>query len=207
MQIDIIQIEPPKHIEQQVQFLNTDALIIANTFETPNEIKALKHEIKNKNPNLNFKICHILQTPDSKELRRYEQRADFIAVQGANPTLNKFAASTKRVDFLLQPFIEGKPVFDTAIARLCAQSKTTVLFPLAPILNAKPLWRSVLIKNAKFCAKLCNKFMVECMFVSGAKEPSELRAAQDLAALATLVGFSPLQAKRFTERYPETLWT
>lgn len=220
MPTDMVFMDSPEEIAEPAACLGTDALIIAKRFKDANEIAALKQKFSNsnskskqansnskqKNSNLKFKFCHIMEKMDSRELRKFEQHADFIAVRGASPALNKFAASTKRVDFLLAPFSDGRNVFDTAIARLCADSKTTVIFPFAPFLNAQPFARSMLFKNARFVAQLCDKFKVNCLFVSGAERAEEMRSARGRAGFATLLGFTPEQAARFTGGFAEEIF-
>lgn len=147
------------------------------------------------------KLCLLLDKPDSRAVQRFRGKADFIAVRGGNPMLNKFAVSTKGVDFLLMPCDAGKLSFDTAIARLSAENNVPIAVSFADFLRCGKQKRSLLLKNYFMVVKLMKKFRANALFFSGAGKAEELRAVKDLAAFASLLGFSRPQGKRLVERF------
>ena len=147
------------------------------------------------------RLCLVLDKPDQRAVQRFRGKADFLAVRGGPVEANKFAVSTKGVDFLLMPCDSGKLSFDTAIARLSAENNVPVAVCFSDFLRCNGRKRSLLLKNYFMVVKLMKKFRANALFFSGASKPEELRAVKDLAAFATLLGFSRQQGKRFVERF------
>ncbi len=147
------------------------------------------------------RLCLLLDKADPRLVQRFRGKADFLAVRGGDVQLNKFAVSTKGIDFLLMPCDSGKLSFDTAHARLAAENGVPVAISFADFLRAQGRKRSLLLKNYFMVVKLLKKFRANALFFSGASKPEELRAVEDLAAFATLLGFSRAQGKRLVERF------
>ncbi len=147
------------------------------------------------------KLCLLLDKADPRLVQRFRGKADFLAVRGGDVQLNKFAVSTKGIDFLLMPCDSGKLSFDTAHARLAAENNVPVAISFADFLRCGGRKRSLLLKNYLMVVKLLKKFRANALFFSGASKPEELRAVEDLAAFACLLGFSRAQGKRLVERF------
>ena len=103
--------------------------------------------------------------------------------------------------FLLTPGDAGKLSFDTAIARLSAENEVPIAVSFADFLRCGKQKRSLLLKNYFMVVKLLKKFRANALFFSGAGKAEELRAVKDLAAFASLLGFSRQQGKRLVERF------
>ncbi|MBS3062335.1 MAG: hypothetical protein J4203_00540 [Candidatus Diapherotrites archaeon] len=147
------------------------------------------------------RLCLVLDQPDQRVVQRFRGKVDFLAVRGGSVEANKFAVSTKGVDFLFMPCDSGKLSFDTAIARLSAENNVPVAVSFADFLRCNGRKRSLLLKNYFMVVKLLKKFQANALFFSGASKPEELRAVKDLAAFAVLLGFSRAQGKRLVERF------
>ncbi len=175
--------------------LGNDRVLLAASFKDDVGLQALRKA------HPRAKICLVLDQPDQRAVQRFRDKADFIAVRGGSTEANKFAVSTKGVDFLLMPCTEGKLSFDTAIARLSAENDVPVAVCFADFLRCGRQKRSLLFKNYFMVVKLMKKFRANALFFSGASKPEELRSVKDLAAFACLLGFSRPQGARFVERF------
>lgn len=181
--------------------LGNDSVIVAKTFHSVAELEALKKELQKQN--FTFFTCHVMEKPDANELRTFRNRADFIAVIGGTANANKFAVSTRGIDFLLSPAQAQKPEFDTAIANTAFQNSKPIGIIFSDFLNEKGKGRSMALKNYIFIVKLLKKYRVNALFFSGAGSLNELRSVKNLSAFAELLGFTKQQAERLTERFPE----
>ena len=197
--IDLVFFGDLEELKKYGEKLGIDSYIIAENFKDEKELLELKDKIKKEK--LNFKICKILEKPDSRELNFFKGKADFIAVRGSSVALNNFAVSNRGIDFLLQPVGSGKLEFDTAIARVAADRAVPIAFLFSEYLNANPFQRSLLFKNSFLAVKLMKRFKANAFFFSGAKEVDELRAVEDLSSFAVMLGFSREQGIRFVKDF------
>ncbi len=188
METDIVFFDDIAAISKQAKALNTETVILARHFKDAQEAKSLKEKISVQK--FDFKTCHILLKPDSKELRRFENSADLIAIKGGSVKMNKFAVSSRRVDFLISPCTSGKTEFDIGIARIAAENKVEVCFLLSGLLDGKPFHNSLLLKNWLLAAKMCKKFKGKCSVYSGANSPSEMRSREDLKSFEAQLGLT-----------------
>ena len=113
-----------------------------------------------------------------KELNKFRNKTDFIAVLGGNVSSNSFAASSKKIDFLIKPCIEGRLSFDTAIARTAKENQTELIIPFSQFLENSG--KTSLARNYSFCLKIANKFKLNPKVVSFAKNINGLRSLNDL---------------------------
>src|SRR3989338_7564206 len=203
MILDLVFYSDLQSLKRNAKLLGIDAIIIAQNFRSQRDIDALRAEIKkSKFP---FYICHLLGEPNQNDAKLFSGKADFIAVLGGSANLNKFAVSSNFVDFLIAPAGYGKNEFDTAIAQIASDNQKPIAIPFAQFLNCSGFQRSMLFKNYFFVVKIMKKFRLNALFFSGAKKESELRAPQDFASFANLLGFSKEQGERFIGRYAETI--
>lgn len=159
--------------------LENKEVVLCKTF-SEKELSELKEKIKKQKFSVKFFACHLLVKSNSKELNKFKNKTDFIGVLGGNVSVNKFAVSSKKIDFLLAPCNEGRLTFDTAIARTARENKTEILIPFSQFLNSSYSKRVSLTKNYSFMLKLSKKFKLNTRVVSFAKDFSELRSIEDL---------------------------
>ncbi|HLC92505.1 MAG TPA: RNase P subunit p30 family protein [archaeon] len=135
-----------------------------------------------------FLSCLILQNNDNNALQKARKQSDFIAVRGSSPEMCAWAANSKGVDLLLQPFSSEKCFLDMQTANVLLQNNVFVCVLFSDFLEADGFRLSQLIKNAAMCVKLCESAGVKMLFVSGARNESQMRAGKDLASFAVLLG-------------------
>jgi len=144
---DLVLFSDISEIEKSMDFLGAgkNELVIAGNF-SENQLNELRE--KAKKTKLEISFCKILERPDHRELQQFRNKADYIAVDGRDLQLNKFACSTKGIDFLLQPFDSGKLYFDVSMARLAAVNNVAIAFLFSDFLSAGGPRLSLLFKNA-----------------------------------------------------------
>ncbi|MEW6294927.1 MAG: RNase P subunit p30 family protein [Candidatus Diapherotrites archaeon] len=193
-----------KAIAETESRLGNNTVILAKNFHSEKELNELKEKIKGIN--FKFKLCHLITAPEPKELNKFKGKA-LVAVLGGNVTLNKFAVSTKGIDFLLQPCNEGQLSFDTAIAQTAADNGIPIAFAFSQFLEMEGVRRRALFRNYSFTSRLIRKFKLECMMFSGAKGLGQMRSIKDLTSVLVLLGFTREQAERLAERSALELFT
>jgi len=175
--------------------LDTNSIILCKNFHSLKELDELRKKLSSLK--FDFQLCHVMLSTNSRQLNQFKNKAEFIAVFGGNPELNKFAVSSKQIDFLLSPVSFGRLSIDTAIARTAAENNSKIVFIFADFLNSFGLKRMQLFKNSFFCMKLLKKFKCTPSIVSGAERIEEMRSMHDLPAFLELLGLNEKQAKKF----------
>src|SRR3989344_3541378 len=176
---DLVLFSDISEIEKSMDFLGAgkNELVIAGNF-SENQLNELRE--KAKKTKLEISFCKILERPDHRELQQFRNKPDYIAVDGRDLQLNKFACSTKGIDFLLQPFDSGKLYFDVSMARLAAANNVAIAFLFSDFLNAGGSEFALLLKNAATIKKIVKRGRAKQVIFSGALNKWELRATNDL---------------------------
>ncbi|MFH1586959.1 MAG: RNase P subunit p30 family protein [Candidatus Diapherotrites archaeon] len=188
--LDLIQFSELKEIEKYSLLLGNDSVIVCTSSEK--ELSELNKNIRKSK--FQFRSCFILRENDMKQLRKAKSKSDMVAVYGGTPEMNKFAASHKEVDLLINAVDSGKLSFDTAIARTLKDNKVCFGILFSGFLNVRGKNAALFWKNYFLAVKMLKKFRVNFCLFSGAKEKDEIRSVEDLAALAIVLGFSEKNA-------------
>ena len=180
---------------QIAKSLNTKTIILAKNFHSIKEAEDLRKKVSSYK--FDFKLCHLMLSSNSKQLSQFKNKVEFVAVLGGNVELNKFAVSSKQIDFLLAPITFGRLSVDTAIARIAAENDKRIIFLFSDFLNSFGLKRMQLFRNAFFSMKLFKKFKVTSSIFSGAEYLDELRSLEDLSVFLELLGLNEKLARKF----------
>ncbi|MAG18127.1 MAG: hypothetical protein CL944_01490 [Candidatus Diapherotrites archaeon] len=184
MNLNLVQFSELKEIDDLSKKFRDEAVIVAKDF-SESELKEFNS--KKRKSKTNLFSCKVLEKKDNTELQKFKKLADFIAVKGGTIEMNSWAANQK-VDLLLQPFSSGKNAFDLATANVLRENKVFTCFLFNEFLEAKGFGQTQLMKNAILCLKLIEKSKALLLFVSGAKEKQQMRAAKDLSAFGVFLG-------------------
>jgi len=166
--------------------LGNNEVVLCRNF-TEKELAELKEKLKKEKFPVRFFTCYLLYKSSSKELNKFKGKADFIGVVGGAVSVNKFAVSSRQIDFLFAPCSYGRLTFDTAIARTAKQNKTEILIPFLQFLDAGHSSMVSLSKNYSFMLKLARKFKLNVSVVSFAGNLAELRSMEDLKAFKSFL--------------------
>ena len=146
--------------------------------------------------------CKIIEKKDNNELQKFRKKADLIAIRGGSLEMNSWGANQK-IDLLLQPFTSEKNALDLQICNVMKENKIFVCFLFNEFLNSQGFKQTQLIKNASFCLTLLQKAKTSFLFVSGAKEKSDLRAAKDFSSFGVMLGMKKENALKVVRKNPE----
>lgn len=188
--LDLVQFSELKEIERYSKFLGNDSVIVCTDSEK--ELEELNKRIRKSK--FQFRSCFILRERDMKSLRKAKSKFDLVAVMGGTPEMNKFAASHKEVDLLINAVDSAKLSFDTAVARTLNDNRVCFGFLFSDFLNVKGRNAALLWKNYFLVVKMLKKFKVNFCLFSGAKDRNGIRAVEDLSSLAIVLGFSGKEA-------------
>ena len=173
---DLVRFSDLNQIEESAVFIENEIIVAGNFSEKQlQELNAYSKDFQH-----NFKLCKILEKPDHKQLQQFRNKVEYIAVDGKDMQLNKFACSTKGVDFLLQPFDSGKLYFDVSMARLAAANNVTIAFLFSDFLNSGGSRLSLLLKNAATVKKIVKRGGAKQIIFSGAANKWEMRSKENL---------------------------
>jgi len=204
MNCDLVFINDIETLLQANMQLKTDCFIIAQPFMSIKQAIDLKKELEATK--LNFKLCHVMMRPNSKEITAFRQVVDLIAFVGGTVQANKFAVSTKGIDILLNPTSNKKFEFDQNLAHIAQENDVKIGFLFSEILNTKGFSRMKTFRNYAFVCNLLKKYKVKTFFFSGARHEFELRSSKDLRAFYVMLGFKKEQAFYFEKNAIELIF-
>ena len=183
--MDLIFFSDIKAASETARKLKEKEITLAQHFNSEKELAELKQKAKREN--LAIKFCHVLEKADALELKDFREKTDFLAVFGGNVAVNKFAASSKQIDFLLQPVGTQKLEFDSAIANTAKENGVAIAILFSDFLNASQYDRISLFRNYFLLAKICKRAKAELVVFSGARSMQEMRASMDLDSFLVLL--------------------
>ena len=182
MSLDLIQFSDLKNPAIS-QVLSENVLAVSGHKESPSK-------------NSKFHPCSLILRNDNSALQNARKTSDFIAVRGSSPEVCAWAANSKGVDLLLQPFNSEKCFLDLQTANVLRDNNIYVAVQFNEFLEAEGFRLSMLMKNASMCVRLCENAGTKLLFVSGAKNEFELRHPKDLASFAVMLGMKKESALR-----------
>ncbi len=182
---DLVFFSDLKQIAETAKKLKQKEIILARHFESEKELAELKQSAKREK--LAVKFCHLLETQNEKELVDFEGKADFFALRGGTIALNRLGASSKRIDFLLQPAGNQRLEFDSALANTARENNVAVCALFSCFLNANNYDLVSLFRNYFLLAKICKKAKAQLNVFSGAARAEEMRSAADLQSFLELL--------------------
>ncbi|MCR4368779.1 MAG: RNase P subunit p30 family protein [archaeon] len=186
-----------------------DAVIVARDFSEPElrEFNQKKRKSKTK-----ILSCKLFKIPDSKNVQKFRGLADLIAADGNSMQMNQWAAKQK-VNLLLNPFSSEKPFFDFATANVLSQSGVATAICFSQFLGKNEFRNTFrnafenaqLVKNATACVQFLSKANAPMLFVCGARDKGEARAAKDLSSFGVFLGMKQDAALKANRKNPSLL--
>ena len=152
-----------------------------------------------------FHSCAVILKNDSNALQKARKAFDFVAVRGSSPEMCSWAANSKGVDLLLQPFSLEKCFLDLQTANTLRDNGVFVCVLFNEFLAADGFRLSQFMKNAAMCVRLCGSAGTKMLFAGGAKNEFQMRASRDLASFAVMLGVGKGDALSASESCAEEL--
>ncbi|HLD80714.1 MAG TPA: RNase P subunit p30 family protein [archaeon] len=128
--------------------------------------------------------------------------ASLVVVRGGDIGANKEIVREKGVDVLLDPVGFSSVNLDAETVTVAREKGVRFGVSLASFLELPPFKRAQLIGKWRFFSKVLGKKDFHPLFFSGAKNPSQVRPPRELAAFATVLGFSLDQGLRGLSSLP-----
>ena len=128
---------------------------------------------------------------------------DFKIVIGGDDIKNRSAVENKNIDILLSPErgrIKSSGL-NQVLCKLAKKNDIALGFNFHDVLISKN--RSLILEKMMQNIRLCRKYKVRMVVISGAYNEHELKPARDLISFALILGMTPGEAKlalNFTKR-------
>lgn len=127
---------------------------------------------------------------------------DFKIVVGGDDKKNRKAVEDKNVDILMGPekirnrdFMHYRDSgLNQVLCRLARENKIRIGFNFNDVLKSED--RKNILGRMIQNVRLCRKFRVKMVLISGAKNELEMRASRDLISFGICIGMSPGEAKQ-----------
>ena len=178
-----------KEIAEMAERLGYDSLIFV-----------YDHKDKINLPKTKLKALSCLLV-DQKQVQKNRKNADFVfvkatgedrpAIEHAKPDGMFGFETTQKYDKLH----ERASGLNHILCALAAKNKITIIFDFGSLLNTSGTLRAQILGRMSQNIALCRKYKVSTAIASFAQSPVEMRSPHDLAALFTVIGMHPLEAK------------
>ncbi len=133
----------------------------------------------------------------------------FTVVEGISEEKNRKAVENKQVDILVAPERAGKKdrlnqrdsSLNQVLCKLAHEKDVAIGFSFSDVLNAKQ--RAVVLGRMMQNVRLCRKYKVRMVLASFAKDPADMRPANELMAFGQTLGMTPKEvtiAINFTKK-------
>lgn len=121
----------------------------------------------------------------------HRTKRTIVCVHGGDPTLNRFACEDERVDVLAHPLADQPTEFDHVLARRAAENDVRIEINLARVLRNTGGARVKCLRGLRRLRTLIEKYDVPFVVSADAESHLQLRAPRELAAVGSVIGFSP----------------
>ncbi|MFB6208449.1 MAG: RNase P subunit p30 family protein [Candidatus Nanohaloarchaea archaeon] len=129
-----------------------------------------------------------------QKIKQERGKADVLVFRGGDEELNRKAASDPRVDVLLHPERGRKDSgMNHVVAKEAAENNVAIGFDFSRLL-ADDKTKTHVLAHWRRNLKLCEKYGVEYIITTGAREKYGLRAPRDLAAVIDSLGYNGMEA-------------
>jgi len=140
-----------------------------------------------------------------RDLRRYRDIFEVVAVRTVSKRLSRVAAQEERVDLLSISSKASGAAFSFSAARLLASTGRALEIELSPLILSKGRDRVDLLSEMGRCVSLAQRFRVNLVISSGAMEKYLLRPPMDQASVARLLGMELTEALDSLSSVPQSI--
>ena len=132
---------------------------------------------------------------------KFYRFSDFKIVFGSDDNKNRRAVENKNVDILMSPekikktdFMHSRDAgLNQVLCKLAKKNNVAIGFNFNDVLNSES--RALVIGKMMQNVKLCRKYKVKMVIVSGANNEFELKNAQELFSFGIVLGMTPGEAR------------
>lgn len=140
-----------------------------------------------------------------KQVDRFRNRVQVLAVHGGDPAINRAACEDERVDILMHPPDGKTSGVNHILAKLAADKHIAIGFELGPIVCNKGGSRVRALSNYRTNLALVKKYGVPYVVVSGAMSLYDMRDARTAISLCRLFGMGEKDAVKGLSFYPSEI--
>ncbi len=140
-----------------------------------------------------------------KQVDRFRNKVQVLAVHGGDPAINRAACEDERVDILMHPPDGKASGINHILAKLAADKNISIGFELLPIICAKGGSRVRTLANYRANLALVKKYEVPVVIVSGALSFYDMRDVRAAISLCRLFGMGEKDAVKGLSFYPSEI--
>ncbi|MEK6934700.1 MAG: RNase P subunit p30 family protein [Nanoarchaeota archaeon] len=147
-------------------------------------------------------IINFKYTEDNLGFTKFYSFKDFKIGIGGNDNINRKIVENKNYDILLSPeknrdkdFMHSRDSgLNQVLCKLAKKNDIAIGFNFNDVLISKNKW--LILGKMMQNVRLCRKYKVKMIILSGAKNKNELRAAKDLSSFGNVLGMTPGEVKK-----------
>ncbi len=206
---------PVDDIEEAVETamkMNFSGIGPAHRYDNKKMLNKYLEEMDNLGGDLDIDLvrCCEIKADNPRDMKnkigKTRQKVDVILVKGGNFDINTAATRDRRVDILLHPEHRRKDTgMDHKTAKMAAEKNVTIGFVMHDLHQTYGKVRSHVINHIRKSIELCEKYGVQFIVVSGARDIYGMRGPRELASLPKVLGVDPSKAMDTVSTVPHKI--
>ena len=206
MFFDLIYSLDKKLIDFSLNELRNQKLIYAKQFSSVSELKKEQKLIEQlnfslaENPKASHKkkkiyLMHLVDEKKENSINEFSKHSDFLGLICSNAKAVNLAIKSNKINFLISPVTEEKPLIDLGIAKNLRKSETTSVISFSHFNSLAPEKQSLMLKNLMSFSVVSNKAKLNSITLSCASNQNNLRSSRDLTVFSDLIGLKDSKVK------------
>ncbi len=196
-----------EEIAGHAEKLGLDTIVILDGIDSLEDLESVKKDVMSVKSDVNILVGVEIKAENSSELNkqisRFRDKADVIAVYGGELEINRAAVENPRVDLLVHPELKRKDSgMDHVMMKLAAENNVAIELNFREYLHSYKRIRSYVLSHMRNNVMLAQKYGAHIVAASGAESVWDMRAGRELASLAYICGLDREKAVKSVSDVP-----
>lgn len=201
-------VDTVENVVKYAERLGFDTIVLLDGIDTLDVLNTIKKDVMSVESNVNVLVGVEIKTENpnelSRQINRFRDNVDILAVHGGCFEVNRSAVENPRVDILTHPELKRKDSgMDHVMMKLAAENNVAIELNFREYLHSYKKIRSYVLSHMRRNVMLARKYGTHVIVASGAESVWDMRAGRELASLAYMCGFDRERAVKTVSEVPD----
>ena len=187
--------------------LGLDTIVVLDRIDSLDVLGKIKKDVKSVKSDVNVLVGMEIKAENqgdlNRQINRFRDNVDILAVWGGDFEINRSAVENPRVDILTHPELKRKDSgMDHVMMKLAAENNVAIELNFREYLHSYRKIRSYVLSHMRRNVMLARKYGAHVIVASGAESVWDMRAGRELASLAYMCGFDRERAVKTVSEVP-----
>ncbi len=187
--------------------LGLDTIVLLDRIDSLDILDKMKKDVKSLKSDVNVLVGVEIKAENpgelSRQVNRFRDNVDILAVYGGDFEVNRSALENPRVDILTHPELKRRDSgMDHVMMKLAAENNVAIELNFREYLHSYRKIRAYVLSHMRNNVMLARKYGAHVIVASGAESVWDMRAGRELASLAYMCGFDRERAVKTVSEVP-----